>query len=77
MRAAVMCLVNNSGEITNGEIQNAMEITMRTIQRTRKSLEKSKDPRGTIESATLSSSTGSATWWRLTPPGPSGRWLRS
>ena len=47
-RCTVMCLVNKIGKITNDEIQNAREITMRTIQRTRKSLEKSKDPRGTI-----------------------------
>lgn len=47
--AAVMCLVNNSGKITNREIQNATGITMKTIQRTHKSLEESKDPRGTIE----------------------------
>ena len=32
--AAVMCLVNNSGDITNREIQNATGITMKTIQRT-------------------------------------------
>ena len=47
--AAVMCLVNNSGDITNREIQNATGITMKTIQRTRKTLEETKDPRGTIE----------------------------
>ena len=29
--AAVMCLVNNSGDITNREIQNATGITMKTI----------------------------------------------
>ena len=46
-RCTIMCLVNKIGEITNKEIQNATEITMRTIQRTHKSLEKSKDPRGT------------------------------
>ena len=47
--AAVMCLVNNSGDITNREIQNATGISMKTIQRTRKTLEETKDPRGTIE----------------------------
>ena len=47
--AAVMCLVNNSGDITNREIQNATGIAMKTIQRTRKTLEETKDPRGTIE----------------------------
>lgn len=47
--AVVMCLVNNSGNITNKEIQNATGISIKTIQRTRKSLEESKDPRGTIE----------------------------
>ena len=49
--AAVMALVHNNGEVDNRTIANTLGVDMRTIQRTRKKLEESKDPRGFITRA--------------------------
>ncbi|KAF2347196.1 hypothetical protein FHG87_022048 [Trinorchestia longiramus] len=42
--AVVMILVHNNGEVDNRTIANTIRVDMRTIQRTRKKLEESKDP---------------------------------
>ena len=49
--AVVMALVYNNGEVDNRTIANTLRVDMRTIQRTRKKLEESKDPRGIITRA--------------------------
>jgi DNA-binding transcriptional regulator YhcF (GntR family) len=49
--AVVMALVRNNGEVDNRTIANTLGVDMRTIQRTRKKLEESKDPRGVITRA--------------------------
>ena len=49
--AVVMALVHNNGEVDNRTIANTLRVNMRTIQRTRKKLEESKDPHGVITRA--------------------------
>ena len=46
-----MVLVHNNGEVDNRTIANTLGVDMRTIQRTRKKLEESEDPRGVITRA--------------------------
>ena len=49
--AVVMALVHNNDEVDNRTIANTLGVNIRTIQRTRKKLEESKDPRGVITRA--------------------------
>ena len=49
--AVVMALVHNNGEVDNRSIADTLGVGMRTIQRIRKKLEESRDPRGVITRA--------------------------
>ncbi|KAF2360730.1 hypothetical protein FHG87_008521 [Trinorchestia longiramus] len=49
--AVVIALVHNNGEVDNRTIANTIGVDIRTIQRTRKKLGESKNPRGVITRA--------------------------
>ncbi|KAF2343241.1 hypothetical protein FHG87_026003 [Trinorchestia longiramus] len=49
--AVVTALVHNKGEVNNRTIAHTIGIDMRTIERTRKKFEESKDPHGVITRA--------------------------